>query len=239
MPTKSRAISRPRPPVERAKSADGKKRPVGFINFDGSTADNSSVEVCIPFDDLHRIQRGQYVLIGGGESKEGYLGRITHGPFFSPDAVGRDSAFARTAILMANEVPFLPDYHGVCQIELLGEVDLESFSLTGHPTRPAPKSQVWVLEPDRVAALLKLEGNMYIGHLTGYEAIKVEFNSHDKKVLPRDLGGFGTVGSGKTNTAQVLIEEAIASGWSVIVLDVEGEYVRWTSRMLSLQRTDA
>ncbi|EET90489.1 MAG: hypothetical protein UNLARM2_0161, partial [Candidatus Micrarchaeum acidiphilum ARMAN-2] len=43
--------------------------------------------------------------------------------------------------------------------------------------------------------------------------------------LPRNVGIFGTVGSGKTNTSQVLIEEAVKSGWSVVVLDVEGEYV--------------
>jgi hypothetical protein len=42
--------------------------------------------------------------------------------------------------------------------------------------------------------------------------------------LPRNLGIFGTVGSGKSNTAQVVIEEAAANGWAVIVLDVEGEY---------------
>jgi DNA helicase HerA-like ATPase len=36
---------------------------------------------------------------------------------------------------------------------------------------------------------------------------------------------FGTVGSGKTNTAQVIIEEASRAGYSVVVVDVEGEYV--------------
>src|SRR5262249_17678809 len=36
---------------------------------------------------------------------------------------------------------------------------------------------------------------------------------------------FGTVGSGKSNTSQVLVEEAASNGWAVIVLDVEGEYV--------------
>jgi len=43
-------------------------------------------------------------------------------------------------------------------------------------------------------------------------------------VLPRNLGIFGTVGSGKSNTSQVVIEEAAANGWAVIVLDVESEY---------------
>jgi DNA helicase HerA-like ATPase len=43
-------------------------------------------------------------------------------------------------------------------------------------------------------------------------------------VLPRNLGIFGTVGSGKSNTAQVVIEEAARAGWAVIVVDVESEY---------------
>jgi hypothetical protein len=200
-------------------------RPVGYVNFDGTTGDNSIVEVQVPFADIGRIQRGLYVLIGLETSGEAYLGRITQGPFFTPDAVSKDSAFARTAILMANEVPFMPDFHGICRVELLGRISLDSYSLSGHATRPFPKSQVWIMDPDRIAGLLNLEGNMYVGHLTGYEQIKVHFNSRDKKVLPRNLGIFGTVGSGKTNSAQVLIEEATASGWAVIVLDVEGEYV--------------
>ena len=49
--------------------------------------------------------------------------------------------------------------------------------------------------------------------------------SRSKDVLPRNVGIFGTVGSGKSNTAQVLIEEAAAGGWAVVVIDVEGEYI--------------
>ncbi len=33
------------------------------------------------------------------------------------------------------------------------------------------------------------------------------------------------MGAGKSNTRQVLIEEAIEAGWAVVVIDVEGEYV--------------
>ena len=117
----------------------------------------------------------------------------------------QDSAFARTAILLANEVPFMPDYHGICRAELLGRINLGDYSLAWFASRPFPKSQVWAMDPDRIAGLLRLEGNMYVGRLTGYEQIKVQFDSKDKKVLPRNLGIFGTVGSGKTNTAQVLI----------------------------------
>lgn len=36
---------------------------------------------------------------------------------------------------------------------------------------------------------------------------------------------FGTVGSGKSNTAQVIIEETSANNFAVVVIDIEGEYV--------------
>lgn len=198
-------------------------RPVGFVNFDDVHGQNNEIELRVPFDDINRLQRGQYVLVGN--SKTPYLGRIVSGPFYTPDAVGKESAFARTSILMANEVPFLPDFHAVCRVELLGRVNLDSASLTGIASRPFPKTPVFEMPSDKIAELLGLEGNMYIGHLTGYEQVRVKLNAHEKKVLPRNLGIFGTVGSGKTNTAQVLIEEAIAAGWAVIILDVEGEYI--------------
>jgi len=210
----------------KGETADSGSRPIGFVNFDGVTGDNTEVEVRIPFEEIPRIQRGQYVLLGvdtGGS--EAYLGRVVRGPFYTPDAVGKDSAFARTAILHGKDVPFLPDYHAVCTVEIQGRIHLESYSLAGHASRPLPKTHVRLMAPDRIAALLRLGGNMYLGHLGGYPGVKVHFDSKDKKVLPRNLGIFGTVGSGKTNTAQVIIEEACATGYAVIVLDVEGEYI--------------
>ncbi len=199
--------------------------PIGFVNFDDIRGHNNEIEVRIPFADIKRVQRGQYVLVGETGATQPYLGRVISGPFYTPDAVSKDSAFARTSILQAKDVPFLPDFHGVCRVELLGRVSFESYVLSGLASRPFPKTPVIAMPSDEIAQLLKLEGNLYLGHLTGYEQIKVCFDGHEKKVLPRNLGIFGTVGSGKTNTSQVLIEEAIASGWAVVVLDVEGEYI--------------
>ena len=68
-------------------------------------------------------------------------------------------------------------------------------------------------------------GDLTIGTLAGYPGVDVRLNSNQKKVIPRNIGIFGTVGSGKTNTAQVLIEEVARAGYAVIVFDVEGEYV--------------
>ncbi len=202
-----------------------RKDPLGFVNFDGSSGDNSLVDVRVPQDRIERIRRGQYVLLIESKGGDSYLGRVTKGPFYNPDAVGRDSGFAKASILMGDKVKFLPDYHAVCMVEILGSVYLDTLSLSGHTTRPLPKTFVWELDENKIEELLNLRGNMYLGHLAGYEGVRVHFQAGDKRVLPRNVGIFGTVGSGKTNTSQVLIEEASAAGYAVAVLDVEGEYV--------------
>src|SRR5690606_4710729 len=78
---------------------------------------------------------------------------------------------------------------------------------------------------EEVAELVGCAGDMTLGTLTGHDTVALRLNSKDKAVLPRNLGIFGTVGSGKSNTCQVVIEEAARAGWAVVVIDVEGEYI--------------
>lgn len=202
-----------------------KKDAIGFVNFDSGTTLNNEVEVRIPYEKLGDLLRGKYVIIPHDNNDNFYLARLTRGPFYTPDAVSRDSAFARVSIVQAGNIEFLPDYHGICFLELIGMFYYSSSHLSGVQTRPQPKSPVYPLPPEKIEELLKLKGNMYLGQLSGYEGIRVHLDAHSKIVLPRNLGIFGTVGSGKTNSAQVIIEEAASAGWSVVVLDVEGEYI--------------
>lgn len=198
---------------------------LGHVNFDSGVTANNEVEIRVPLDKIKQLIRGKYVIIKSDQPEEYFLARLTRGPFFTPDAVSRDSAFARAAIVQADSIDFLPDYHGICFTELIGMFNINSSHLTGIQTRPHPKSPVYPLPPEKIEDLLRLQGNMYLGQLSGYESIRVHFNSNSKVVLPRNLGIFGTVGSGKTNSSQVLIEEASANGWAVVVIDVEGEYI--------------
>lgn len=202
-----------------------KKDALGFVNFDSGVGSNNEVEIRIPFDKLNELSRGKYVIIPHDDNGYYYLARITRGPFFTPDAVSRDSAFARASIVQAGVIAFIPDYHGIGYCELIGLFHYNSSHLSGVQTRPHPKSPVFNLPPGKIQELLKLKGNMYLGHLSGYEGIRVYLDANSKVVLPRNIGIFGTVGSGKTNSSQVLIEEAAAAGWAVVVLDVEGEYI--------------
>src|SRR5947209_1556300 len=103
----------------------------------------------------------------------------------------------------------------------------EQGKLLGHVAwdgSPAPGSAVYGLSPVEVADLHGFAGDMLLGNLAGKNDVWVSLQSKDKGVLPRNLGIFGTVGSGKSNTAQVVVEEAARNGWAVIVVDVESEY---------------
>src|SRR5439155_23398398 len=77
---------------------------------------------------------------------------------------------------------------------------------------------------DEVTRLMGFAGDMLLGNMSGRADLSVALQSKNKEVIPRNMGIFGTVGSGKSNTTQVVIEEAADNGWAVIVLDVESEY---------------
>ncbi|HUR55277.1 MAG TPA: ATP-binding protein, partial [Gemmataceae bacterium] len=148
-----------------------------------------------------RALRGRFVRVEDATGGRRFLGRIAAGPFF-PDG---------------------PDGEVVVRVEIQGE-------LVGSRTRdtndrPTPDSPVYDLTAAEVGTLIGCTGDMFLGTLSGYKDLAVGLQSDSKDVLPRNIGIFGTVGSGKSNTAQVIIEEAAGRGWAVIVLDVEGEYI--------------
>src|SRR5439155_6833633 len=134
-------------------------------------------------------------------------------------------AITRTTVLHPDRTQFRPTYYVYGTIEVLGSLtDGERVLPTA--TRPRPYSEIYVFPEDRLRKLLDIEGNFYLGHLMGYTGVKVHADATKKSFLPRNVGVFGTVGSGKSNTIQVLMEEALATGWAVVTVDVEGEYVR-------------
>ncbi len=100
------------------------------------------------------------------------------------------------------------------------------------PTRPRPYSEIYIFPPERLRKLLEIDGNMLLGSLMGYEEqrIEVRANTENKNFLPLNVGIFGTVGSGKSNTVQVLVEEASSADWACVIIDVEGEYVKMNEK---------
>ncbi|HZZ81412.1 MAG TPA: ATP-binding protein [Gemmataceae bacterium] len=192
------------------------KLPLGYVDWDTSNASNERVIVRCPLVNRDRIIRDQYVRIEDPlGSRSGFLGRIVGGPFFC--ARGTPNGTQPLGQGLSGEIAIW------AEIELQGE--LVEGRARASKSRPVSRAVVQELSPDEVAELFGFSGDMVLGAISGQENIWFRLQSRNKGVLPRNLGIFGTVGSGKSNTAQVVIEEAAANGWAVIVLDVESEYI--------------
>jgi DNA helicase HerA-like ATPase len=198
---------------------------LGFVNFDGSAGDNATTGVMVSEERRQHFRRDVYVGIRDVEQHLEFLGRIVEGPFHAPHEISVDSALSRVTVLHPDRTRFRPTYYVHGTVEVLGEVT-DAGGLVPTSTRPRPYSEIQIFPADRLREMLGIDGEFFIGHLMGYQAVQVHADISSKNFLPRNVGVFGTVGSGKSNTTQVLMEEALAAGWAVIVVDVEGEYVR-------------
>jgi DNA helicase HerA-like ATPase len=174
---------------------------IGTVEACESGVTNEHVFVRVPAAARNHAVRGRFVKIVDKLRGTRFLGQVIAGPFF-PDGLDGDVRV---------------------KVEVEGE--LTGRKATDTHDRPAAGSPVRALTAERVGELLGCAGDMRLGTLSGWDAVHVALPSKSKDVLPRNVGIFGTVGSGKSNTAQVLIEEASAAGWAVLVIDVEGEYV--------------
>lgn len=197
---------------------------LGFVNFDSGRADNATTNVMVSAEKRRLFKRDRYVLIKDEEQQLEFLGRIVEGPFHSPHEISTDSAITRTTVLNPERTKFRPSYYVYGTIEVLGQ--LANDRVTPTPTRPRPYSEITIFPQEKLEKLLNINGDFHLGLLLGYENVLVKTDPENKNFLPRNIGIFGTVGSGKSNTTQVLIEEATKAGWAVIVVDVEGEYVK-------------
>ncbi len=198
---------------------------VGFVNFDAAATDNTTTGAMVSADLRQHFRRDVYVGIRDGEQNVEFLGRIVEGPFHAPHEVSQDSAITRTTILHPDRTQFRPTYYVYGTIEVLGALTAGEH-VVPTPTRPRPYSEIYIFPETRLRRLLDIEGDFYLGHLMGYSRVSVHTCIDNKNFLPRNVGVFGTIGSGKSNTTQVLMEEALRAGWAVIAIDVEGEYVR-------------
>jgi hypothetical protein len=203
--------------------------PIGYVHFDPPFgAQNSLVETLVHRDDLDRVHRGLYVSIASSDGRL-YVGRIVEGPYYDPDALSRDSTPTRFIVLNQGQgtgegrTLALPEYHARAHVEILGE-QLNG-ELQGANRRPRPASPVHPFDAGQMADILHLRGNIRLGLLDGYGDVYVQIDANDKGVVPRNWLTVGTIGSGKSNTCQVFVEETLAAGYAQVVLDPEGEYV--------------
>lgn len=198
---------------------------VAFVHFDPGTASSNMVEALIHHDDLTKVHRGMYVHVVSTKDGRRYSGRVTEGPFYGPDALKRDSTPVQFIILHQGQgkVLSLPEYHGWMQVELLGEE--RNGGLYGATRRPHPASPIMPYNAELMEEMLHLRGNIRLGLLDNYDDVFVEIDGNDKGVVPRNWLTVGTIGSGKSNTNQVFVEETTSAGYAQVVIDPEGEYI--------------
>lgn len=198
---------------------------LGFVSFDGPASANATSGAMVSEERRRHFRRDTYVGIRDHEQQKEFLGRVVEGPFHSPHEVSSDSAITRTTLLHPERTRFRPTYYVHGSIEVLGEI-VPGERVVPTPTRPRPYSEIYIFPEMRLRTMLGIAGDFYLGHLMGYARVQVHADVESKNFLPRNVGVFGTIGSGKSNTTQVLMEEALRAGWAVAVVDVEGEYVR-------------
>lgn len=203
--TRPEPVGTPEPSSKPTSRPSAAAPSLGVVGFDAASPQNTTVRMVVSEKGRAHFFRNLYVGIRDEEQGAEFLGRVVAGPFHSPRKDG--------------------DYiiHGT--VEVLGELT-EGERLVATSTRPRPNAEVYVFPDDRLRRFLHIEGDLYLGRLSGHEDVEVHAASDNKNFFPRNVGVFGTVGSGKSNTAQVLMEEAIEAGWAVVLIDVEGEYVR-------------
>ncbi len=176
---------------------------LGHVAQDPTSASNERVLIRIPYSKRAQALRNQFVtIVDAIDSRTHFLGRMLGGPFFPGSAEDGSEILA--------------------EVEIQGELDGTATRDTNN--RPTAGSPVYQLAARTVQEMIGLEGDMVLGSLFGWDELQVAFQSRSKDVLPRNIGIFGTVGSGKSNSVQVLIEEAAANGWAIVVLDLEAEY---------------
>lgn len=219
-------------PIDETLLARGENA-VAFVHFDAPSTKSNTIEALVHYSDLPHIDRGRYVTIESGtylpdgevENQRTFTGRIIEGPFYNPDALKRDSTPVQFIILNQGKGKGLaiPEYHGLVTIEILGEQ--KDGALIGAITRPRPGSPINSFDTSMMAEMFNLRGDIILGSIDGYDDVQLRIDANDKSVVPRNWLTVGTIGSGKSNTDQVFIEETTKAGYAQIVIDPEGEYI--------------
>ena len=195
---------------------------VGFTHFDTSSSEDNLITMLLARDDLQRLASQTLVRIKSRDDKRSYLGVVVKGPFSEADAVPPNSSMAIGVVVQGKKVQYTFDYHGRCEVELLGEES--NGKLVPPRYRPRPKSPVYLLDQAESQAVLGVGGDLLLGQVVGYDNMEARISSKDKAVLPRHLGIVGTTGGGKSTTVATAIHRFQQAGIATIVFDVEGEY---------------
>jgi hypothetical protein len=194
---------------------------VGTMMFDTPSSKDGTVTVLMPKDKIDALPSQALVRIESLSDKRTYIGAVVEGPFAEPDGLRADST--PMVVTTVKGGILMPEYHGRSQIELIGE-RLEDGVIVPPRRRPKPNSPVFALDPEETTRVLKIEGDLDLGLVDGFDDLSVSIPSNSKSVFPRHIGVLGTTGGGKSTTVSGLLKKAQEAGMAVVVIDTEGEY---------------
>jgi len=205
---------------------------IGYVLLDSFNNEDDLVPVLTDQDTAKLIASRRYVLIEEtGQRQKKYFAQIIKGPLHTPEWGTSTDGQNVFPIVKGEEIAFVPSFHSYYLAKVLGEIveSEEVKMLQTAFTRPTPKSQVTYIPKDELYDYLQLTTDKTpMGILSNYGTDDpVPFYITDK-LVNRQLGIFGSTGSGKSNTVIALAETLLERDWCVIIFDHAGEYYKMT-----------
>src|SRR5207253_5119967 len=127
-------------------------------HFDTSSSEDNLITMLLARDDLQRLASQTLVRIKSRDDRRSYLGVVVKGPFSEAVAVPPNSSMAIGVVVQGKKVQYTFDYHGRCEVEVLGE-EING-NLIPPRYRPRPKSPVFVLSEDESRTVLGVGGDL-------------------------------------------------------------------------------
>ena len=211
---------------------------IGHVLLDSFSNEDDLIPILTDQNTAQAIARRRYVLIKEtGERKKEYFAQIIKGPLHTPEWGSASEGQNVFPIVKGDEIAFVPSFHSYYLAKVLGEIVrvIDSSSGKTKPTlqsaftRPMPKSQVEYIPKEQLNDFLSLvPEKIPIGILANYGTDDpLPFYITDR-LVNRQLGIFGSTGSGKSNTVIALAETLLQRDWCIIIFDHSGEYYRMT-----------
>ena len=195
---------------------------IGATMFDLPGSEDNTITVLLPKDAAQSAPSQSLLRIKSRDGRS-YLGIVTAGPFAEPDSLRADSHLLVTVATRGGS--YQPPYHGRIQVSILGEEAADG-TLVPPRLRPLPNSPVFALSEAESARVLKADGDIRLGLVGGDDNVPLGGPPTVKSVLPRHAAVLGTTGGGKSNAVARLVQQAQAANMAIVLLDVEGEYVK-------------
>lgn len=192
----------------------------GRTLFDTPQAEDGSVTVVFPQEKFDRWRSQALAQIESREDDRTYLAQVVSGPYAAP--IGLPAATPALVITQVEGSLFTPPYHGWASLRILGE--LRNGETIVPLQRPRPNSAVRLLTPEETRTALQCDGDLRLGNAVGFDDLPVGLRSDEKAHIPRHTLAVGTTGAGKSTFLAAWVEKLAAAGFSVLLIDVEGEY---------------